>query len=355
MKKIHPAYLAIGIGLACVTTFANSPQSGMLAVYGSQYQGKPTASGELYQMNLLTAAHESLPFGSILRVAHFETGKMVDVRVNDRKARDSRMLHLSHAAGQALGIPANRTVQGSMYLVGAAQAPAPAGQAARAPLPASPNPAQVTPIAPVDNQVQKPFRPFAEWKQREALRKAVNNPDADVSAVAEVPKKTGLFGRSSSTQYGIPADKYSPPVQLGETGQKQGLFSGLFAGRNQTAPVAPVGTVPAGSEIVPLSAPSNQAVQPVQPRQISQPSTQRAVVRGPYRAQFGAFRAINNARELSASLNQAGVPTLIAPANGRPLHLVISTANFATAEQAQQWINHEAARRRWTQRPVVIR
>lgn len=354
MKTLTAILCSTAIFLYGGIASANSPQSGLLAVYGSQYQGKPTASGELYRMDQMTAAHESLPFGSIVRVAHFETGKMVDVRVNDRKSRDSHMLHLSHAAGRALGIPEGRSVQGSMYVVGA---PAPravnhVGQAAPAVAPAPvPAPARsVVPIAPMDNQVQKPFRPFAEWRQREALKKAVNNPGAE-RTVAGQGAMAGLFGKDKSVQYGIPAEKYSPPAPAGVAGPKQGGLRSLFAGRNQMQavpqqPANAINALPPGSSVVPLSAPSRPA-----------PAVQRSAPTNPapYRAQFGAFRKVANAQELADSLNRSGVPTLIAPATGRPLHLVISNASFPTAEQAQNWINHEAARRRWAQRPVVIR
>jgi len=146
MKTLTSLFLSTGILFSGGSLQGNSHQCGIIAVYGIHYQRVATASGEPYRMDQMTAAHDSLPFGSIVRVAHFETGKMVDVRVNDRKPRDSRLLNLSHAAGQALGIAPNRTVQGSMYLVGKA-----------APRTAVSTPAVTTqaravaPIAPLDN------------------------------------------------------------------------------------------------------------------------------------------------------------------------------------------------------------
>lgn len=80
------------------------------------------------------------------------------------------------------------------------------------------------------------------------MRKAVKNPRADRGSEI-VAGKTGLFGRSKPTQYGIPAEQYSPPVSADTPQQKQGIFSGLFADRNQqqlAAPAAgkPVNAVP---------------------------------------------------------------------------------------------------------------
>ena len=73
--------------------------------YGEKFQGKMTASGELFDMNKLTAAHKSLPLGSLVKLTAKSTGKSVAVRINDRgpwiKGRD---LDLSEAAATALGI-----------------------------------------------------------------------------------------------------------------------------------------------------------------------------------------------------------------------------------------------------------
>jgi rare lipoprotein A (peptidoglycan hydrolase) len=73
--------------------------------YGEKFQGKLTASGELFDLNKLTAAHKSLPLGSLVRLTAKSTGKSIVVRINDRgpwiKGRD---LDLSEAAAIALGI-----------------------------------------------------------------------------------------------------------------------------------------------------------------------------------------------------------------------------------------------------------
>lgn len=73
--------------------------------YGPKYDGRPTASGEIYDMNGLTAAHRSLPFGTRLRVTYPSTGKSVVVKVNDRGPFvRGRELDLSYGAAQAIGL-----------------------------------------------------------------------------------------------------------------------------------------------------------------------------------------------------------------------------------------------------------
>ncbi|HYS15955.1 MAG TPA: septal ring lytic transglycosylase RlpA family protein [Candidatus Binatia bacterium] len=78
---------------------------GLASWYGQRHQGRATASGEAFNMNLLTAAHRTMPFGTRLRVTNVENGRSVVVRVNDRGPWvNDRVLDVSLAAAKALGI-----------------------------------------------------------------------------------------------------------------------------------------------------------------------------------------------------------------------------------------------------------
>jgi rare lipoprotein A len=57
---------------------------GVASWYGAKFHGRTTASGEPYDMNAMTAAHPSLPFGTKVRVTNLENGRSVVVRINDR-------------------------------------------------------------------------------------------------------------------------------------------------------------------------------------------------------------------------------------------------------------------------------
>jgi len=59
-------------------------ETGIASWYGVPYDGRRTASGEIYDMRQLTAAHRTLPFNTWLRVTNLTNGKRVDVKVNDR-------------------------------------------------------------------------------------------------------------------------------------------------------------------------------------------------------------------------------------------------------------------------------
>lgn len=84
---------------------ARELERGDASWYGSQFHGRRTASGEAYDKYALTAAHKTLPFGTIVRVRSLALGREVDVRINDRGPfSSSRVIDVSQAAAHALGL-----------------------------------------------------------------------------------------------------------------------------------------------------------------------------------------------------------------------------------------------------------
>jgi rare lipoprotein A len=82
---------------------AKLPQTGEASWYGAQHQGKRTASGEIFDQTLFTAAHRTLPLGSKIKVTNLANGKSVEVRINDRGPfAEDRIIDLSGAAAKAL-------------------------------------------------------------------------------------------------------------------------------------------------------------------------------------------------------------------------------------------------------------
>jgi len=85
-------------------TKSKAYQVGTASWYGVQFQGKPTASGEPFDMRDFTAAHPSLPLGTFVKVTNLRNGKAVVVRINDRgPVVDGRIIDVSYNAAQALG------------------------------------------------------------------------------------------------------------------------------------------------------------------------------------------------------------------------------------------------------------
>jgi rare lipoprotein A len=80
-------------------------ERGVASWYGAQFHGKLAANGEVFNMEALTAAHRTLPLGSMVRVVNLLNGKHVRVRINDRGPYvNGRILDLSHAAAAQLGM-----------------------------------------------------------------------------------------------------------------------------------------------------------------------------------------------------------------------------------------------------------
>ena len=92
-------------------------ETGVASWYGTDFQGKPTSSGELFDMNDVTAAHRTLPMPSFAEVTNLDNSRQIVVRINDRGPfKASRILDLSRRAAQLLGIDitGNVKVTGSL-------------------------------------------------------------------------------------------------------------------------------------------------------------------------------------------------------------------------------------------------
>ena len=78
---------------------------GVASYYGAGLQGRPTANGERFDKEQLTAAHRTLPFGTCVQVHAVSTGRSVEVRVNDRGPFvGDRIIDVSEAAARELGL-----------------------------------------------------------------------------------------------------------------------------------------------------------------------------------------------------------------------------------------------------------
>ena len=79
----------------------------MASWYGNPHHGRRTASGEIFDMNKMTAAHKTLPFGTWLLVTNRDTSRAAEVRINDRGPFiKGRILDVSYAAARQLGVAA---------------------------------------------------------------------------------------------------------------------------------------------------------------------------------------------------------------------------------------------------------
>ena len=92
--------------------------SGVASYYGQELAGNRTASGERFDPSGMTAAHRTLPFGSMVRVTNLANGQSVVVRINDRGPFGrNRVIDVSHAAAKEIGLHRSGTARVSMSLL----------------------------------------------------------------------------------------------------------------------------------------------------------------------------------------------------------------------------------------------
>jgi len=107
LAKVVVFALVTVVYVGCITSRGARGYSevGDASWYGREFHGKPTASGERYNMRKMTAAHQSLPLGTRVRVTDLATGRAVVVRINDRGPfKKGRIIDLSWGAARRLGM-----------------------------------------------------------------------------------------------------------------------------------------------------------------------------------------------------------------------------------------------------------
>ncbi|MBO6585296.1 MAG: septal ring lytic transglycosylase RlpA family protein [Gracilimonas sp.] len=93
-------------------------ETGVSSWYGPNFHGKLTANGEVYDMDGVTAAHRTLPFGTILLVENLDNGKTVQVRINDRGPyAKNRIIDLSKGAAEQIDMIGPGTARVRLYLI----------------------------------------------------------------------------------------------------------------------------------------------------------------------------------------------------------------------------------------------
>jgi rare lipoprotein A len=122
----HALLLLALLATGCLTAGGEegNTESGIASWYGDRFHGRPTAGGEPFNMHALTAAHPSLPFGTVVEVENLENGRTVRVRINDRGPFvDGRIIDLSRAAAQRIGMLGTGVARVTLRVV--ARAPEP--------------------------------------------------------------------------------------------------------------------------------------------------------------------------------------------------------------------------------------
>jgi len=263
-------------------TPAQLPQQehGLASWYGQEFAGRTTANGEIFDPMLLTAAHRTLPFGTIVDVKNPKTGQTARVRINDRGPYiANRVIDLSYAAAQQIGLTDNPNGEVDLNVVH------------------------------VGNGEREPPAPFV-----------VTIPDVPQPAV----------GGPAPTPAPVPAPVPAVPVTV-ENVQVVEEHHGVET-RRQVAPggktveVVPVKPAP------PQPAPPQPVTPKPQPAPATAPATPRVSTTGKYVVQVGAFSVEANAKALQERLAKIGQSAFV---DHKSLYRV-RIGPFETREQAMQ-------------------
>ena len=101
-----------------VSAKAKFASSGVASYYGPGFHGRRTANGETFNMHAMTAAHRTLPFGTLIKVTNLSNGKSTIVRVNDRGPYGrNRVIDLSVAAAKEIGSTHSGTARVNLEVI----------------------------------------------------------------------------------------------------------------------------------------------------------------------------------------------------------------------------------------------
>jgi rare lipoprotein A len=177
------------------STASRPVQTGVASWYGPGFHGKPTASGTIYDQGDLTAAHQTLPLGTRVAVTNLDNGSSIEVTINDRGPfAKGRIIDLSYAAGQALGMIGPGTVPVHLEVV------------------ASPRPVQLI-RSSLDYTLQ--LGSFTQIENALQLRERLARSYADVTVVP-VPAKDTTYYR---VQIGTFSDRSAAEQQARRVSQ----------------------------------------------------------------------------------------------------------------------------------------
>ncbi len=253
------------LGYACATT-APPPKPqievlhGVASWYGQEFAGRTTANGEIFDPMMLTAAHRSLPFGTIVEVTNAKSSKMVRVRINDRGPYvGDRLIDLSYAAAKVIDLIEPGSGEVDLHVIAM-------GKGDREP----PVPYTVTVAEAAPPPVEMPV-PSA----------AAPAPGRAAEAAAPTP---------------VPQPAVVDQVQVIEE------HRGVETRKQVAANGRTIETVPVQPAPVQQAAPA-----PITP----QPTGNRQRATGNYVVQVGAFADANNAAQLQQRLRSAGFESFI--------------------------------------------
>lgn len=301
MTWLRTAVLIAAVSFtACVST-TSSPgsapvipmeMSGLASWYGQEFAGRTTANGEIFDPLTLTAAHRTLPFGTIIDVRNRSNGRAVQVRINDRGPFiGGRVIDLSFAAAEQIGLiePGVGEVDIIVRKVGAGDREPPVPYNVQI----TPRPVPIPPAAPGET-APPPVAVIAETAPAEAA------PAQRGPAIEAVPVVAGTDIVIDGTDIAIVEERQGTVVrrEVGADGKTIVL-----------RPVAGEGSVPATPEAEPPAATSTIPQTPA--REVQTIPAPRVTAGTAWVVQVGAFSREQNARDLAGRVQAVIQPVFV--------------------------------------------
>ncbi len=184
-------YEVFGSTYTPLRALSNYRERGVASWYGRRFHGKPTASGEIYDMYQMSAAHPTLPIPSYARVTNLAKGKSVVVRVNDRGPfLHQRLIDLSYTAAFKLGYAERGSAQVEVELIDPSAPTAVPVAATAAPVTLSKT-VETTPAA--DTQIFLQLGAFAAQASAESFRGYVARELGFLKSATQITAADGLY------------------------------------------------------------------------------------------------------------------------------------------------------------------
>lgn len=243
--------LLVGLGLAEIcgaqapdSQFGIFTQEGVASWYGVEFGGRPTASGEIFTPSQLTAAHPTLPFGTMLKVTNKSNNRSVVVRVNDRGPFVSaRIIDLSQGAAEQLDMITTGTAPVTVESLEAVALPKDNGRPFRPPAQEILSP----PAAPVP-RTSAASRPSSDLPLHSAVSGLVPPAPAPAPAPLSVPETPAPLVADAFTVdplWASPLRQNQTPVEEIKEPALQDSAVYVPQAASQTAPVSPAKIIPA--------------------------------------------------------------------------------------------------------------
>ncbi len=303
-------------------------ETGIASFYGGErsgtdFHGKLTANGELYDMNALTAAHRTLPMPSLVRVTNLDSGRSLVLRVNDRGpfAR-GRIIDVSRRAAQLLGFEGQGTARVRVDIMSEDSLRLKAELTGR-------DETRTVAAAPRTSVASDALPPLPGAREARPTTVALPPPSATLPPVTTDKSRSATTSRGRPRETQLPLARQADPIQT-QAAQDIPVAAAPAPAvkpvQGRKGPAATVRTAPAspGTATQPLPGSAEVAALPVEQQAFARPTlTQGAPQQTSLWVQAGAFGNYENAYRLSVRLSRYGSSRVVpAVVNGSQLYRV---------------------------------